>query len=103
MLFSAGPMPLPDSLIDLALRPEDADEQLVLSRRLKEAAELVQVFSHETSAAALETVLMAAGGPAPKGSTVANNVATEILQQTEMLDQEVSRFMETHTLAQGQG
>ncbi|MEM7172539.1 MAG: hypothetical protein AAF530_20400 [Pseudomonadota bacterium] len=97
-LCVADPMVLPNSLLDLALSPDNADESLAYSRRLKEAAELVQVFSQDCSLSALDAALGAAQTAAASNlgaARTASNVAAEVLQQSEMLEQEVKRFLAT--------
>jgi|GEM_PF-4771570 len=90
-------MPRPLNIIDLAITEEVSNDAAEVARRLDQAADLVEEFAEESALGALDRLLTAATGPAPKAAGEAagqiRQLAGETTDQTEILHSEIERFL----------
>ena len=82
-------------ILDLVWAEEDPAGTLSDSDRLGQAAEVVDNFVQENSLAALDALIAAAEDGGLSGAEAALATAADITAQTEMLTDEVKRFLDT--------
>ena len=88
-------MASPEGILDIVWAEEDPAGELNESVRLNQAAGVVEDFVQENSLAALDALLEATQQGGLEGTEKVLATATEITAQTDMLTNEVRRFLDT--------
>lgn len=86
-------MALSIKIPELSVITDDGTDKVNFARRSVKAAELVHDFVQQSSLSALDAMLGAAEESNLKAAVGAADIAEEASEQTEMVEEEITRFL----------